>query len=818
MMKHRKFWSMGRRSESALVNLLLVVVAIPVPIWAFGDPPSVAPATVANADGNQELFGRRIERPAASRIEPWTGPPGRTIAATGGGVLRFDFLTVNVAPEGDAATELAFTVDGSMIVIAHRDSQNLVLLDADTRIVLRTIPLSGSPNSLALSSDNVHAVTANLFEDTASIVDLILGQEVAVVPVGEQPGVVRITPDGATAIVGNTVDSDLSVIDIVSATELRRIPGAGFWQSTAGGSFAINYEFTDYEIAPDNDTIVFPELFNDQISFFSIGTGNATSVASQPGPAVVDLSPDGTVAVVSHHYPSSLVSVVDMASQTITKTILIGGEAFLPPVAINPEKTKAVVEVLNNVRFVDLVTGTVSADLYTGAVERLVRSSDGQYCAVGNFMGSLVSFATESIVGNFLSTTTPEELAVSPADPRAATAHLLRKEFTEVMNIDGALGFFEGAVPTGPPPEGDKARGVAVSANGYRAVVINNHSHNATIMDLEDGTITGVAPVGERPGGVAITPDGNTAVIANLDSTFASVVDLATAATTNVGISRRGGRVAISPDGVYAYIAVVANGDGVWRIHLPTLAIDGPRILTGNMGGIGFIFDQGSGMTLSHDGATLATCGSFDDNVSIIDTASWSEVARVPVGDFPVRAAFSPDDSTLYVTNKSDDTVSVVANDGPVSSVTAVIGVGAAPFELVSDPTGNRLYVANFNDRSVSVIDTTTNTVIDTIAIPQTGGAGQPVGLQVSSDAAWLYVAANGADFHLIDTASGSITNTINTGLAPTMLVFNDATSCGYMPCPLGGDGLSRVCVTDGLIFADGFESGDLSAWSSSEP
>ena len=37
--------------------------------------------------------------------------------------------------------------------------------------MLRTIPLSGSPNSLALSPDNVHAVTANIFEDTVSLVD-----------------------------------------------------------------------------------------------------------------------------------------------------------------------------------------------------------------------------------------------------------------------------------------------------------------------------------------------------------------------------------------------------------------------------------------------------------------------------------------------------------------------------------------------------------------------------------------------------------------------------------------------------------------------
>jgi DNA-binding beta-propeller fold protein YncE len=96
---------------------------------------------------------------------------------------------------------------------------------------------------------------------------------------------------------------------------------------------------------------------------------------------------------------------------------------------------------------------------------------------------------------------------------------------------------------------------------------------------------------------VAITPDGTKAVVANLDSTFASVIDLATATTTNVPISRRGSQVEISPDGQYAYIPVVADGDGVWRIDLDTLSVEGfPRSSTGNMGGVGYSYGQSSGI------------------------------------------------------------------------------------------------------------------------------------------------------------------------------------------------------------------------------
>ncbi len=74
-----------------------------------------------------------------------------------------------VPEEGDLPMEVAFTADGSKIVVAHRWSQNLTIFDAETRDVLQTVPLSGSPNSVALSADGLFAVTANIFEDNASI-------------------------------------------------------------------------------------------------------------------------------------------------------------------------------------------------------------------------------------------------------------------------------------------------------------------------------------------------------------------------------------------------------------------------------------------------------------------------------------------------------------------------------------------------------------------------------------------------------------------------------------------------------------------------
>jgi len=807
-------------TRSAHVAMTGVLACVALGMAAAGEVPYPASLVETSPPSDTQEQGEvRVEvGPARPIAAPARRPDRAVVRAPGDPRVLGDFVSVNVAPEGDSPTALAFSGDGSIVVVAHRDSHNLVVFDAATRQVVRTIELSGSPNDVAVTADGSWAVTANLFEDSASIVDLASGVEQAVVPTGDQPGVVRVTLDGATAVVGNTVDSSLSVVDIASGVEVREIAGANFAQVLSAGAFAWDVGFSGFEIAPDNTTVILPDLYGDQISFFDIAAGSVSSIPSQPGPAAVALSPDGTTAIVSHDYPLSALTVVDVALQSITRHISVGGTAtMVPPVAVNPAKTKAVVAVQNAVRVVDLVAGTSSGDISTGTASALATTADGLYCMVGNYQGSLVSYATESVVATLLNTTTPDALAVSPAGPRAAFAHILRKEHLEVMNVNGAAGYLEGVVPTGPMPEGDKARDVAVSGDGGTAVVINNHSHNATIIDLDHRSLAGVVAVGERPGGVAVSSDGSTAVVANLDSTFASVIDVATATATQVPISWRGSQVAISPDDAYAYVAVLASGDGVWRVNLATVSVEGAKLLTGNMGSIGMPFDRSSGMTLSHDGATLVSCGSFTDDVSVIDTAAWSVVATVPVGTFPVRAAFSVDDSLLFVTNTTDGTVSVMEVAGAASAVVDSIAVGTQPFEMAVHPAGSSLYVANYGGKSIAVVDLATNLVAATIPLPQTGGGGEPMGLAVSADGGLLYVACNGADIHLVDTATNQILDTVNTGMAPAMLVYADTTRRALVPSPLGGDGLVIASPWQEL-FSDGFESGDTSAWSFTSP
>ncbi len=691
--------------------------------------------------------------------------------ASGPGGLRAcaPFADVGSAPEGDSAAGAAFGPDGSWFVVAHRDSRNLLVYDAETRDLIREIPLSGSPVDLAVSSDGRWAVTPNLFEDTASIVDLDAGAEVAVLPIGDAPIMSRITPDGATALVGSMVGDDVAVIDLASATELRRISGFNFGVVLSANfeTFAVTFVCANpVEVASDS-VAVFPDMFSDRIGFVDIDAGTVGFVASADSPRNAAVTPDGSLAVVSHAFGSSnTITVLDVGSQSITKSIDVGTTVW-GPVSLDPAGAKAAVAVQNAVRMVNLSTNAVSSDINTASVNGLITTADGLYALGVGFRGALVSYAGENLVKNLNNFVSTSVGAVSPAGPRAVMFATTFGEDMVVVNTDGASGFLEETLTSGPAPEGDKPRTIAVTPDASRVVTSNQFSQNASIFDGQSMSLLGHADAGRRPGEVKVTPDGTRAVVTNRDDTFVTVIDLGSLAAADVTISTRADQVAISPDSTYAYIAVVVS-DGVWRVNLDTLAVEGPKLATGDMGGVGYTGNQFSGIALSHDGATLVTCNSFSDSVSIIDTAAWSVVATVPVVDFPTAAAFSPDDSRIYVTCRDSDTVSVVANSGAGSTEIGVVAVGDYPFEGVVSADGSTLYVMNTNDKTIGVVDTALFSMTEEIPLAYTpigvlldAPGGRVLAGQGTATAATDGTMTQAGGLAIIDAATNTVTETI---------------------------------------------------------
>ncbi|MGW6413079.1 YVTN family beta-propeller repeat protein [Streptomyces vinaceus] len=162
-------------------------------------------------------------------------------------------------------------------------------------------------------------------------------------------------------------------------------------------------------------------------------------------------------------------------------------------------------------------------------------------------------------------------------------------------------------------------------------------------------------------------------------------------------------------------------------------------------------------------GTYTFTANFASDTVSVIDTATDTVTATIPVGDGPFGVAVNVDGTRAYVTNSLDDTVSVI--DAATNTVSATIPVGTGPQAVAV--RGSRAYTANAASDDMSVIDTVTNTVIATIPV---GDA--PQGVAVSGTHAYT-ANANDDTVSVVDTVTGTVTATLPVGDGPRGLAVS---------------------------------------------
>jgi YVTN family beta-propeller protein len=117
--------------------------------------------------------------------------------------------------------------------------------------------------------------------------------------------------------------------------------------------------------------------------------------------------------------------------------------------------------------------------------------------------------------------------------------------------------------------------------------------------------------------------------------------------------------------------------------------------------------------------------------------------------------------SFAYVTNELSSDVSVI--NTATNTVVATVPVGLAPIGVAITPNGAFAYVANFNSDDVSVINTATNTVVATVT-----GLNPPIGVAITPNGAFAYVANSvSSNVSVINIATNTVVATVPVGLNP---------------------------------------------------
>lgn len=281
--------------------------------------------------------------------------------------------------------------------------------------------------------------------------------------------------------------------------------------------------------------------------------------------------------------------------------------------------------------------------------------------------------------------------------------------------------------------------GVVVHPTEPRAYVAVGATDSVEVIDTSTNEIIDTIQVGNVPVAVTMNADGSRLYVTNSTSRTVSVIDTATnqvIATVNTGTGP--GRAIVAPNG-YLY---VANSGGAAVTVIDT-ATNTQVDLNPTQNGVQAIIPVGNGprgLALSPDGSRLYVSSTNDDTVTVINTATNTVVdangaaagnAIATGGDQPVDAVMSSDGRYLYVSNQSDDYVTIIdTTDYSVEHV----DVGGYQSNVALSPDGSVLYITMLSDETL-LFDTATKEVIGSI-----DGEEGTRRIDVSPDGRYVYV------------------------------------------------------------------------------
>jgi len=183
--------------------------------------------------------------------------------------------------------------------------------------------------------------------------------------------------------------------------------------------------------------------------------------------------------------------------------------------------------------------------------------------------------------------------------------------------------------------------------------------------------------------------------------------------------------------------------------------------------------DEPRGVAIESRGLYAYVANYAADTVSEIYLPSFTITDTIAVGDGPwgVAATYDEIDATpkIYVANYLGNSISVITNDG----VETIPSVGNGPVGLSLTPDGAYLYVALNNDDAVTIVRTSDNTLVNTI----NAGDG-PWGVAIGSDGAYVFITNRLDDtVTVIDAGSQSFLESYHVGVQPMGVA-----------CPKNGD------------------------------
>lgn len=200
----------------------------------------------------------------------------------------------------------------------------------------------------------------------------------------------------------------------------------------------------------------------------------------------------------------------------------------------------------------------------------------------------------------------------------------------------------------------------------------------------------------------------------------------------------------------------------------------------------------------------FATATGTDEAVAL-DEDTGAVLARAGTGKYPDGLAYDPRRNTVWTTNESGGTETVL--DATSLQHRGTVEVGGEVGNVAYDPDADRMLVAVQGRDELAVIDPDTLTVQRRITLP---GCDHPHGLALDPGRHVAFVACDhNAALVTVDEASGQLLATDRVGEDPDVLAYDPGARRLYVACESGWVTVLDVrdrtpTVTGSALLADG--------------
>ena len=299
------------------------------------------------------------------------------------------------------------------------------------------------------------------------------------------------------------------------------------------------------------------------------------------------------------------------------------------------------------------------------------------------------------------------------ARPEASSAQQIAYVTNQATNVVQMLRTSDWA-NVGSIPVGNSPTGISIPAVGGFAMVANKAGNSVSRIDLATGTVTATIPVPGNPTSVAVTADGTKAYVVQSSNCPAPPVPTPPPGPTPTPGAPPTPGPSPSPTPVPPCTVAVIDTASNTVTTTVTVGHDPFAVAVSSSGGFAYVTNRA------------------DDSLSVIDTSTDTVIRSLPVGDTPEGIVAG--NGILYIANDASNVVSVYREID--FQPLATVPVGASPLGLAVSPDGLHTVVGNDLGASVSIIENSTDTVVNTKAV-----GTNPAGIAITPDSKWAVVA-----------------------------------------------------------------------------